>query len=415
MITRVACVIGAAALAATASLEAQTLAPSSTAPAPRADVRLSPRPTLRLGAMKVALTGRLQADLYEPSAASDDMDFDVARRRLGVAGTLTRHLEFEIEREFEDDGGWRDAFVNLRTWRAVQVRAGRFKMPFSLDRLTSASALDFVSRSRGADLLAPGRSTGVSLHGRVAGQVLGYDAGVFAHDGDEARFGGNPGGGTTIAGRLTIRPRGAAPRSGAISDVELGVSATEGDTTEGRHSLRGRLTSNTAFFSPVFVKGRRLRVGGDLDWRPGPFGFRAEYLRADDARHHQGLMGETLPPVHAHAWYVSGTWAVAGRRQHAKADNRMSFAGLDGLELAARVERVWFGTGGATDADVRTPRATQLAPVSDRVWTLGVNWTLNRFARLQFNAVHERVSDRAPGAPPVSGGWAPVVRVQVGM
>jgi len=398
--------------------EAEAPAPlrGAPVPAPAASLRFDPRPTLRIGeVLTIAVTARVQADVQASDSSSDDVDFDVARRRIGLTGTVTRHVQFEVEREL-DEGEWRDVFVNVRTWRPAQVRAGRFKIPFSLDQLTSATSLDFVSRSRAADLLAPGRSIGVSVHGRVAGHVLGYDAGVFTRDGDVAQFGDNPGGGRTVAARVTVRPRGAGRRSGAWSDVEVGVSATGGDVAEGRYSLRGRTTARDMFFSPVFVKGRRLRVGGDLDWRPGPFGFRAEYLRADDARHHQGLMGETLPPVRGQGWYVSGVWAVAGRRAHADADERLALAGLAGLELTARVERLWFAAGGADDGTVRTPRAVGLPAVDDRVWTIGANWTLNRLVRLQLNTVREHVTDRARGAAGVpSRGWSPVFRVQFAM
>jgi len=395
----------------------ETAADSSPAASTGPELRLAPRPTLRVGdVFKLSLTARVQADIHAPDQPVDELGVDVARRRVGVTGTLTKHLEFEVERELEDGGAWRDVFVNVRTVRSAQVRAGRFKMPFSLDQLTGAGSLDFVSRSRAADLLAPGRSTGVSVHGRLTRHVLGYDAGVFTHDGDVARFGSNPGGGTTVAGRVTVRPRGAARRSGSLADVEFGLNATRGEVPEGRYSLRGRLTSKDVFFSPVFVQGRRLRVGGDLDWRPGPFGVRAEYLRADDARHDQGLMGETLPAVRADGWYVSGVWAVAGRRRHAEADNRLAFAGLDGLELTARVERLTFGTGGEAGSVVRTPRAVELPAVSDRVWTFGANWTFNRLVRLQLNAVREQVVDHARGAAPASGGsWSPVARVQIAM
>ena len=398
--------------------EAEAPAPlrGAPVPAPAASLRFDPRPTLRIGeVLTIAVTARVQADVQASDSSSDDVDFDVARRRIGLTGTVTRHVQFEVEREL-DEGEWRDVFVNVRTWRPAQVRAGRFKIPFSLDQLTSATSLDFVSRSRAADLLAPGRSIGVSVHGRVAGHVLGYDAGVFTRDGDVAQFGDNPGGGRTVAARVTVRPRGAGRRSGAWSDVEVGVSATGGDVAEGRYSLRGRTTARDMFFSPVFVKGRRLRVGGDLDWRPGPFGFRAEYLRADDARQHQGLTGETLPALRGHGWYVSGVWAVAGRRAHADADERLALAGLAGLELTARVERLWFAAGGADDGTVRTPRAVGLPAVDDRVWTIGANWTLNRLVRLQLNTVREHVTDRARGAAGVpSRGWSPVFRVQFAM
>jgi len=402
----------AAASGAAPSASAQTPdppAPSARQPAPAAALRLSPRPTVQIGTVAtIEVTARIQGDI-------DPSDFDVARKRIGVTGTVTRHLEFELERELEESE-WRDAFVNLRTFRAAQVRAGRFKMPFSLDQLTSASNLDFVSRSRAAELLAPGRSSGVAVHGRVARRVLGYEAGVFGHDGDVARFGTNPGAGVTVAARVTVRPRGAARRSGAWSDVEFGLAATGGDVPEGLHSLRGRTASRDVFFSPVFVHGRRLRVGGDIDWRPGPFGFRAEYLRADDARHHQGLIGETLPPLRGQGWYLSGVWAVAGRRAHAAADNRLEFAGLRGLELTARVERVWFGAGDPADDDVRTPRAANLPLAAEQVWTVGANLTVNRYIRLQLNAVREQFTDRARGTTTAPRrGWSPVARVQFAM
>ena len=425
------CLAGAALLAAAAPLSAQTPAatpaeePAAAVPAqsrpgvasaPEASLRLEPRPTLRVGdVLTIGVTAKIHGDVHAPAPATDDVDFDVARRRIGLVGRVTRHVQFEVEREL-DQSEWRDVFVNVRTVRAAQVRAGQFKIPFSLDQLTGAANLDFISRSRAADILAPGRSIGVSVHGRVAGHVLGYDAGVFTRDGDVARFGDNPGGGPTLAARVTVRPRGAARRSGAWSDVEVGVAVTGGDVPEGRYSLRGRTTARDVFFSPVFVHGRRVRAGGDVDWRPGAFRVRAEYLRADDAREHQGLMGDTLPAVSGQGWYVSGVWAVAGRRARAEADDRLAFAGLAGLEVTARVERVWFGAGSPAEGTVRTPRAMGLPTVNDRVWTIGLNWTLNRLVRLQLNAVHEQVTDEARGAPTVpGGGWRPMARVLFGM
>jgi len=221
------------------------------------------------------------------------------------------------------------------------------------------------------------------------------------------------GSGPAVAGRVTVRPRGNARRSGALSDIELGVNATGGDVPAGRHSLRGRSTSKDVFFSPVFVQGHRLRVGGDLDWRPGPFGFRAEYLRADDARQHQGLMGDTPAPLRAQGWYVSGVWAVAGRAAHARANDSFAVRGLDGLELAGRVEQLSFGTPGALAGEVWTPRADALSTVTDRAWTVGVTWTLNRIVRIQGNAVRESIVNRARGATTPRAGWSPVARVQV--
>ena len=375
--------------------------------------------TLRLGeAVQITPTARLHADVRKTDAGEgEDVDLDLARRRLGVTGRVTSRVEFEVEREIDaTTGGWRDVFVNVRATRALQVRAGHFKVPFSREQLTGAGSLDFIDRSRAAALVAPGRGTGVALHGRLLRRTVGYEAGAFVGDG--TRRGGlatTPVTEPTLAARVTLRPRGAAKRAGSLADFEIGVAAAATELQEGRASLRGRLANKDVFFAPVLVSGRRLRVGGDLDWRPGPLGLRAEFLRADDARQHQGLLGETLTPLRSQGWYVSGVWAVAGRRAHAKADDSLSIAGIAGLELALRAERLSFGTPGAAGSQVWTPRADQLSPVSASAWTVGVNWTVNRLVRFQANAVREEVVSRARGAAPPRAAWAPVFRFQVAM
>jgi len=83
------------------------------------------------------------------------------------------------------------------------------------------------------------------------------------------------------------------------------------------------------------------------------------------------------------------------------------------VELAARAEQLSFGTPGAADLQIWTPRAAQLSAVTDRGWTLGVNWTVHRFVRVQANAVREQVVDRSRPGASAHVGWSPVVRIQV--
>jgi len=367
-------------------------------------------------AIRIDPTVRVQIDVQRSGSRSDgNVDLDLARRRAGLSGHVTRYVEFELEREFDSTGRWRDAFVDVRALRALRLRAGHFKVPFSREQLTGAGHLDFIDRSRVADLLAPGRSAGVALHGRVFNRLLGYEAGTFVRDGTRGALPGRQRSEPTLAARLTVRPDGARRTKGSTGTLEIGVAAATSELSEGRSSLAGRLTSRDVFFPPVLVSGRRRRVGGDLDWRPGPFGVRGEFLRADDARQHQGLLGDTPPPLRAQGWYLSGAWAVAGRKGHAAANDGYAVHGLSGLELAARVEQISFGTPGAAADHVWTPRATQLSRVSDRVVTLGINWTLNRIVRIQADAVREAVDSRARGVAPAAPAWSPAIRVQAAM
>ena len=50
----------------------------------------------------------------------------------------------------------------------------------------------------------------------------------------------------------------------------------------------------------------------------------------------------------------------------------------------------------------------------DRALTLGVNWTLNRFIKLQVNAIRERVEDQARSPVPDGAAfWSRVLRLQL--
>src|SRR5205085_10181029 len=117
-------------------------------------------------------------------------------------------IEFQVEAELARSDPWRDVYVEYKEFGVARVRAGQFKLPFSLDENTGATNLDFLFRSLAATQLAPGRDPGLMVHGRAVGKVLGYEAGLFAHDGKHART-GNPDkvyGGRTFAGRLTFEP-----------------------------------------------------------------------------------------------------------------------------------------------------------------------------------------------------------------
>ena len=75
---------------------------------------------------------------------------------------------------------------------------------------------------------------------------------------------------------------------------------------------------------------------------------------------------------------------------------------------------MWFDSvGGSRPAvpQLRAPRRS--SPSGDRALTLGVNWTLNRFVKLQVNGIREHVED--PERNPVPNGaafWSRVIRLQ---
>ena len=357
------------------------------------------RPSLRVGDMlrldvttKIGLTVRTTPD--------EDPDAQMEQRRIGVDGRLFDVIEFQIEREVGDDNQpWRDVFVELRKWRAMRVRAGRFKMPFGQERLTSISDLDFVHRSIPTEALTPGRDTGIELNGRVLARTVTYLAGVFQHDGDVSRGGTDAPAGPTVAARVVTTPFAWAS-SRALQRVEVGLSMTRGNVPEGLNGLRARTSDELEAVAPLYVFGPRVRFAADAAFAHGPLSIRGEFLQARDRRTRQGLGDEDLPDVVARGWYVSATSFVLGRLKSNGTAPRTPLAGggIGAIQVAARIEALAFRSSAAGEEPQRTPRAPNIRPNDIQAMTLGVNWFPVRFIKLQWNVIREHVQD--PGRRP---------------
>jgi hypothetical protein len=265
------------------------------------------------------------------------------------------------------------------------------------------------------DTLAPARDIGVTLHGRFNQRAVGYDVGVFRNDGEAARFDFNPGGGQTVAARVAGRPLRLTAATGSTREMEVAVAVTASEVPDGLNSLRGRTVFREQFFAPVYVNGRRIRLGFDADWRPGPFSLKAEFIRVTDERKNQGIFDDDLPVLVSRGWYVSGTWVITGESKFdGIAPRRPLFqGGAGGIELAARVEQLGFGSALDGEPELPTPRAPNLREAGLRGWTLGVNWYVNRWTKIQLNGIREQFDD--PDRSPVAGRdafWTRVVRLQ---
>ncbi|HEX2453943.1 MAG TPA: porin [Vicinamibacterales bacterium] len=345
---------------------------------------------------------------------------DDPKRRIGVGGDVEHLVEFQIERELSGDDPWRDVFANYHQFDFAQLQGGKFKLPFSLDENTSPANLDFVFRSLAANHLAPGRDIGVMVHGRVLKRIVRYELGKFDHDGRNGRTRNleRVYGDQTIAGRVTVQPFRGTKSVG--EDLQVGVAFTSSDVPLGYTSLRGQTFLNATFFKPDFlVQGQRRRVGFELRWRPGPFSVKSEYMRVTTERLGQSVEDTDLSPLLATGWYVSGTWAITGER---KADGLMSprrpllQGGYGAIEVAGRIERLAFGSEASGEPPSTSIRADVIQGNADRAVTLGVNWYVNRWIKLQFNTIKETLSDPELGPLPSKASfWTRVFRLQLSL
>ena len=355
--------------------------------------------------------------------------FHLRTARIGLKGKLTRHFDWEVEREITEDenqkvifGDWKDVYLEWNTFDAFSVRGGRFKVPFGLEQTTGVSDLDFAYRALGSTQIAAGRDRGAMAFGDL-GRVS-YEVGVFDDDGDiaesnEPQFVREGEDLENIGPSIAARVVGDVFRVlpvGRLRSANVGVAYTTTDVPEGLNSLRGESVWGSDFFERVYVKGRRQRFGAQFDWSPGPTSLKAEWMQSREQRLEQSNRDADLSDFIATAWYVSGTWFVTGEDKDSNIRvRRPLFGGGPGaIELAARYERLGFESAATTGPAFTNPRNDHQVPNSDTVFTAGINWTVTTWTRIIVNAIHEEFEDDT--RTPLSGTtsfWSGLVRINI--
>jgi phosphate-selective porin OprO and OprP len=353
--------------------------------------------------LRLEFRARLQGDLRRSQVSTERIDDeDVARRRVGIEGRVAGIFDYQLEYEI-GDRQWRDAYVDYRQFKVLQVQVGVFKLPFGLDENTSATSLDFLYRARISSRLAPGRDQGVSAHGKLLRDRLNYSAGLFRHDGANARpshslrvFGGPTG-----AARIVVQPfRGASSAAGSL---HVGGAIASSNVPQGFPGIRARTVFGASFFdSDVWVKGRRLRTGVEAKWRVRRASLQSEYIRLTDERRGQSVEDGDLSPLVAQGWYISGTYTLIGKRKR-----------YGSVELAGRYETLSFGS--ATRGELSTSeRADAVLGNRERAMTSGVNWYVNRWVKVQANLIREDIKHPTMGPMPTrSAFWSRALRLQL--
>jgi phosphate-selective porin len=393
-------------------------------------------PSVRAGRnFRLDFTVKIQEDVRDPG--DDPLLFptwELHRLRFGIEGQMFRHIQYQVEREEKSsasanplDSPWRDVYVETDYIDKAQIRGGKFKIPFGLDAQSGDSNLDFVYRSLGGKYLAPGRDIGLMVHGRFFKRGLNYWVGGFKKDGENSRsiktigikdetvgFGEHAG-----AGRVTVRPFRKV--GGLLADAEIGggfmFSSVSDVSSVVPGGLKGKtVVSEHTFFDRVFVDGKRRRLGVELDWAHGPAGVQAEFLQVNEQRKRQGLGDQDLPDARARSWYATGSYVITGEEKSGGVVPKKGLfrGGFGALEVATRIEQLRFDSKAGQDPPFRNSRAETIYPSGDKVWTLGLNWYVNKWGKIQANCIREHISD--PERSPTLDGsafWSKVVRFQL--
>ncbi len=357
---------------------------------------------------KIKLGGRVNFDgkFFINNDHPKKNDLFLRRARIGVSGTFYRHYDFKVETDFAKSGAsLKDGYLNFGFFPEYQLKVGQFKVPFSLESVSSSLWMDFIERSIIASNLTPGRDYGIMLHGNPFAGKLHYGIGIF--DGTRANKSDNDDD-KDVALRIALSP---FKDSGNILLKNLYIG---GSMTYGHHRFfypsdkdylwnKGsfRTYGGTKFFEfsdDIKQKGKMARYGEEFFWAVGPLSLQGEWLKMDF-----GNMINSFGKVHnlsIKGGYLNIGYFITGERRILKNGKlsrirpKYSFIphkkkAWGAIELALRYDYMKFDDDffkyGFSDASIYTDRVEG--------FTLGINWFLNPVTLVRLNYSHVDFDD----------------------
>jgi phosphate-selective porin OprO/OprP len=348
------------------------------------------------------ITGQIQADFrgYVDNRDTTDIStFLVRRARLGVEADMFQYYEFRLLPDFgQTQPSIQDAYINVHYVDCFQVEAGKFKQPFSYEQLIQDRFVPTLERSM-LDQVVPARDEGVMVHGqKLFENRLDWAASV-----SNGEINGNTdtNGSKDFVSRIAVRPFGDPDSIPWLQGLQFGLSGSVGKEQEPISPNAFRTPGQVRFFqfnSTVQANGTRTRYSPEFVYFYKAFGFATQYLHMNqEMRPNSVGPGARLQiDVPTDAYYVMATLLLTGeeRTTYSMAidplrpwDPRHPFAAPGAWELVARVSHfdeggIVFARGAANLADLTkySPGATET--------TLGFNWYLNKWVRIQFNWEH---------------------------
>jgi phosphate-selective porin OprO/OprP len=352
-------------------------------------------------------TGQMQLDYRNFLQQPDDIDIDafqVRRARFGVEAIVGKYYEFRLLPEWGQGRVFiQDAFMNIHYWDEFQIQAGKFKEPFSLEQLIQDRFVPFVERSL-IDQVVPARDVGIMFHGqKLFDDRLEWQLGVFNGETNNGDLDTNDY--KDIAGRIAVRPFGHEGCWPILRGWQFGIAGTTGIETEPilPNTLRTPASVRWFQFNPaVRADGLRERWCPEVSYFYGPFGMIAQYFHMDqEMRASVAAPGDQIVNVGFNGYFVMATYLLTGetRTTYSQAveplqpfDPVKHCGGLGAWELVGRVSRLHVGD------EVFMPGPNRLADPARfsngaTEATLGFNWYLNRWVRMQFNWEHAWFDD----------------------
>lgn len=357
-----------------------------------------------------------------------------------LQGTVAGKYDFLLTPDF---GGGKtivqDAYVDARFTPWAQVKVGKQKTPFGLERLQGDADGKFIERGLPNNLV-PNRDIGVQLHGLLADSTVDYALGVFngVIDGNSSDSFTSGDTDNNIDKELVARIFATPFKNdtGLLQNLGFGLAATYSDfrgsglginATTAQSATESNLPSfrsnlgQLSFFkyrtaaagatttTGTFADGERLRWSPQFYYYTGPFGLFGEYVAVDQDVSKINTSVKRSDKLKNDAWQIVGSWVITGEDAGytnpipKQPFNLTNGTGIGAWELVARYSELNidnkafspFGTGTAATQQGRSYADPRASVKQAAAWAAGINWYLNRNVKLALDYEETRFD----------GGW----------
>jgi len=378
------------------------------------------------GENSISLTGRVHFDARAYDYNRDDGTnaaissqgadtFDIRRARIGIKYKFGKYYSGEVtantvgtSQDVLDVG-----FLDVAWFEKAKFRFGQFKMPFSLEQLTSSNNIDFIERSF-VDSFIPAKERGMQVFGEpIPGTTyaLAFSNGTTATGssvtGAEAD---NKVDNKDIIGRVTVNFAELMKNKEAV--FHLGGAFSMGDSPIGTGfgTFRTEARGATYWTQPVFAATNssdktldRRRYNLEVAVASGPFKVQSQYVRVSH-EFQAPTSATTANGVDADikTYYIEGLWTLTGEK-HADRYKAGAFGGIKptkefdastftggAWELGARYSAMdanEFNIPGWTSVSGNAVSTASAGYLKAKAYTLGVKFLPNMNTRFMLDYV----------------------------
>lgn len=324
--------------------------------------------------------------------------FLLRRARVIIDGQLGKQFAFRIAPDF--GGGTsqlQDGYLDYKSSDVFNLRFGRTKVPFGLERLQSST--DTLFNETGlTTALTPAYDEGILAYGSFGKGALEYQVGVFNGGPDGASIDSDTNDDKDLAARLWLSPFKNSDVS-ALSGLSFGVAGTFGKqsgTTNAPGLPSYRSAGQQSFFSyktstnaaaTALADGDRTRISPQFYYAVGSLGVLGEYVIVEQDVGN----GKGSTALENEAWQLQASYVLTGETPSLKGVKPLKpfdlAAGQWGAwELKARVGELTVDDAAFDEGYADAKKSAKSAEAVGA----GVNWYLSNNAK--FSVDYEQTS-----------------------